>query len=178
MDAIFSPYTGLLLSLPHVFKALCTDHPDRSVHPVNVATPRHLHQRVPEPQLLTASISTHPQPPGLKPGISPSTWAPEASEPHLFPFVVVQRLSCVRLFATPWTAASQGSLSFPISLSLLTLMSIELVMPSNHLILCRPLLLLPSIFPASGSFPVSWLFASAGQSIRASASASALPMNI
>ena len=61
--------------------------------------------------------------------------------------VVVQSLSCVRLFATPWTAARQASLSFTISWSLLKLMSIELVMLSNHLILCRPLLLLPSIFP-------------------------------
>ena len=51
------------------------------------------------------------------------------------------------LFATPWTAARQASLSFTVSLSLLKLMSIESVMPSNHLILCRPLLLLPSIFP-------------------------------
>ena len=62
-------------------------------------------------------------------------------------FVVVQSLSCVQLFATPWTAAFQASLSFTISRSLLRLMSIESVMPSNHLILCR-LLLLPSIFPS------------------------------
>ena len=58
----------------------------------------------------------------------------------------VQLLSHVRLFATPWTAACQASLSITNSQSLLKLMSIELVMPSNHLILCRPLLLLPSIF--------------------------------
>ena len=58
----------------------------------------------------------------------------------------VQSLSCVRLFATPWTAACQASLSIANSQSLLKLMSIELVMPSNHLILCCPLLLLPSIF--------------------------------
>ena len=62
--------------------------------------------------------------------------------------------------------------------NLLKLMSIELVMPSNHLILCRPLLLLPSIFPASGSFQMSQLFASGGQSIGVSASTSVLPMNI
>ena len=61
--------------------------------------------------------------------------------------VVVQSLSHVRLFATPWTAACQASLSFTISWSLLKLISLELVMPSNHLILCRLLLLLPSIFP-------------------------------
>ena len=61
---------------------------------------------------------------------------------------VVQLFSHVRLFVTPSTAAHQASLSFPISLSLLKLMSIESVMPSNHLILCCPLLLLPSIFPS------------------------------
>ena len=61
--------------------------------------------------------------------------------------VVVQALSRVQVFATPWTAAHQASLSFTISLSLLKLLSVESVMPSNHLILCRPLLLLPSIFP-------------------------------
>ena len=58
------------------------------------------------------------------------------------------QLSHVRLFATPWTAARQASLSITNSQSLLKLMSIESVMPSNHLILCRPLLLLPSIFPS------------------------------
>ena len=61
---------------------------------------------------------------------------------------VVQSLSCVQLFATPWTTAHQASLSFTLSLSLLKLMSTESVMPSNHLILCCPLLLLPSIFPS------------------------------
>ena len=60
----------------------------------------------------------------------------------------VQSLSHVQLFATPWTVSRQASLSFTISQSLLKLMSIELVMPSNHLTLCRPLLLLPSIFPS------------------------------
>ena len=62
--------------------------------------------------------------------------------------VLVQSLSNVQLFATPWTAARQASLSFTISQSLLKLMSIESMMPSNHLILCRPLFLLPSIFPS------------------------------
>ena len=66
--------------------------------------------------------------------------------------VVVQPLSCVWLFATPWTAARQASLSFTISRSLLKLMSIELAMPSNHLILCHPLLLLLSIFPSISVF--------------------------
>ena len=60
----------------------------------------------------------------------------------------VQLLSRVRLFATPWTAACQASLSITNSQSLLKLMSIESVIPSNHLILCHPLLLLPSIFPS------------------------------
>ena len=58
----------------------------------------------------------------------------------------VQPLSCVRLFVIPWTAAHQASLSITNSQSLPKLMSIESVMPSSHLILCRPLLLLPSIF--------------------------------
>ena len=66
----------------------------------------------------------------------------------LFLFVVFQLLSCVQLFATPWIAAHQASLSPTISQGLLKLMSIEIVMPSNHLILCNPLLLLPSIFPS------------------------------
>ena len=61
---------------------------------------------------------------------------------------VVQSLSCVRLFVTPRTVARQASLSFTISCSLLKLMSTESVMPSNHLILCCPRLLLPSIFPS------------------------------
>ena len=61
--------------------------------------------------------------------------------------VVVQSLSHVQLFVTPWTAALQASLSFTVSQDLLKLMSIKSVMPSNHLILC-PLLLLPSIFPS------------------------------
>ena len=90
----------------------------------------------------------------------------------------VQSLSRVRLFATPGTAALQASLSFTNSQSLLKLLSIDSVVPSNHLILCHSLLLLPSIFPASGSFPKSQLFASGGQSIEASVSASVLPMNI
>ena len=68
-------------------------------------------------------------------------------------FSSVRSLSRVRLFATPWTAALQASLSITNSPSLLKLMSIESVMPSNHLILCHPLLLLPSIFPSIRVFP-------------------------
>ena len=67
-------------------------------------------------------------------------------------FVVIQSFSWVRLLATPWTEALQASLSFTIFWSLLKLMSTESVMPSNHLILCRPLLLLPSIFPSNRVF--------------------------
>ena len=93
-------------------------------------------------------------------------------------FSSVQSLRRVQLFAAPWTAARQASLSITNSCSLLKLMSIESVMPSNHLILCHPLLLLPSIFASAGSFSVSQFLTSGGQSIGVSASASLLPMNI
>ena len=83
-------------------------------------------------------------------------------------------LSRVLLFATP----CQAFLSITNSWSLLKLISIELVMPSNHLIFCRPLLLPPSIFPSIRSLLTSQFFASGGQSTGASASASVLPMNI
>ena len=86
---------------------------------------------------------------------------------------VIQSLNHVWLFVNPWTIAHQASLSITISRSLLKFMSIKLVMPSNHLVLCHPLLLLPSIFPAWVSFLMSWLFASGSQSI----GASVLPMN-
>ena len=65
-----------------------------------------------------------------------------------FLFAIVQSLSCVQLFVIAWSAALQASLSFTISLSLLKLMSIELVVSSNRLILCCPVLLLPSTFPS------------------------------
>ena len=90
----------------------------------------------------------------------------------------VQSLSHVQLFATPWTAAHQASLSITNSRSLLKLMSIESVMPSNRLILCQPLLLPPSIFPSIRVFSNELVLASDGQSIGVSASASVLPMNI
>jgi len=86
----------------------------------------------------------------------------------------VQLLSRIRLFATPWTAARQASLPFTTSLSLLKLMSIESMVSSNHLFLCCPLSSCPQSFPASVSFPMNQLFASCGQSIGASASASVL----
>ena len=90
-------------------------------------------------------------------------------------FSSVQSLSRVRLFATPWIAARQASLSITISQSSLRLMSIESVMPSSHLILCCPLLLLPQSLPASESFPMSQLFTWGGQSTGVSALASFLP---
>ena len=71
-----------------------------------------------------------------------------ANQLYISGFSSVQSLSRVRLFATPWTIAHQASVSITNSQSLLKLMSIESVIPSNHLILCRPLLLLPSIFPS------------------------------
>ena len=84
----------------------------------------------------------------------------------------------VQLFSTPWTAARQASLSVKKSWSLLKLMSIESVMPSNHLNLCHPLLLLPSIFPRIRVFSNESVLSSGGQIIGVSASTSVLPMNI
>ena len=99
-----------------------------------------------------------------------SEWPP-------YQFSSVQSLSRVWLFASPWITARQASLSITNSQSLLKLMSIELVMPSSHLILCRPLIFLPPVLPASESFPMSQLFPWGGQSIRVSTLASVLPMN-
>ena len=93
-------------------------------------------------------------------------------------FSSVQWLSHVWLFVTPWNAACQASLSITTSQSLLRLMSIKLVMPSNHLILCRPLLLLPLIFPSIRVFSNESVLRSGGQSIGVSASSSVLPINI
>ena len=92
-------------------------------------------------------------------------------------FSSVQSFSCVQLFATPWIAARQASLFLTNSRSSLRLMSIESAMPSSHLILCCPLLLLPPTLPASGFFPVNQLFAWGGQSFGVSALASVLPIN-
>ena len=93
-------------------------------------------------------------------------------------FSSVQLLSHVRIFATPWTAAYQASLSITNSWSLPKFMSIESMMPSNHLILCHPLSCFFQSFPTSGSFQMTRLFTPGGQSIGVSASASVLPMNI
>ena len=113
--------------------------------------------------------------------------APGEHEAHLmcfFPFsqgsctaYSVQSLSRVRLSATSWTTARQASLSITSSQSLLKLMSIESVVPSNHLILCRPLLLQPSIFPSIRGFSNESARRIRRPSIGVSASASVLPMN-
>ena len=102
------------------------------------------------PKLLHQSPGTEA---GTARGMTAFTWRHSPLRPwhqitDLFFVVVVQLLSHVWLFVTPWTAACQASLSFSIYWSLLKLMSIELVTLSNHLILCHPLLLLPSVFPS------------------------------
>ena len=93
-----------------------------------------------------------------------------------FQFSSVQSLSRVWLFAAPWTAARQASLSITNSQSLPKLMSIESMMPFNHLILCHPFSSHLQSFPESGSFPISQFFASGGQSIGVSSSTLVLPM--
>ena len=110
-------------------------------------------------------------------------WPPSCLTCHLGyacsvlnPRVVVQLLSRVQLFATPWTAARQASLAFTISRSLPRCMSIELVMLFNHLILHHPFSFCLQSCPGMGSLPMSWRFASHGHSI--GASVSVLPMNI
>ena len=90
----------------------------------------------------------------------------------------VQSLSRVQHFVTQWTAACQVSLSIINSQSLLKLMSIMSAMPSNYLILCHPFPSWLQSFPTSGSFQMSQFFASGGQTIGVSASASGLPVNI
>ena len=82
------------------------------------------------------------------PGIEPGPLAVKTQSPNHWTTSSVQLLSHVQLFVTPWTTAHQVSLSITNTQSLLKLMSIESVVPSNHLILCHPLLLLPSIFPS------------------------------
>ena len=97
---------------------------------------------------------------------------------HNFPFSSVQLLSCIRLFVTPWIVVRQASLSITNSRSSLKLMSIKSVMPSSHLILCCPLLLLPTIPPSIRVLSNESNFTWGGQSIGISALASVLPMNI
>ena len=93
-------------------------------------------------------------------------------------FSSVLSLSHIQLFATPWTGARQASLFITNSRSLLKLMSIKLVMPSNHLILFLPLLLLPSIFPSIRVFSNESVLHIKWPNIGVSASASVIPMNI
>ena len=109
--------------------------------------------------------------------IGPNVMAHSGTETQ-FSVSSVQLLSCVRLFAAPWTTACEASLSVTNLRSLFKLMSIELVMLSNHLILCHPLLLLPSIFPSISVFSNESVLHIRCQSIGVSASASVLPMNI
>ena len=92
-------------------------------------------------------------------------------------FSSIQSLSCVRLFATPWSAACQASMSINNSQRPPKPISIVLVMPFYHLILCCPLLLCPQSFPAWESFQMSQLSTSGGQTIRVSPSTPVLPMN-
>ena len=93
-------------------------------------------------------------------------------------YVAVQSLSRVRFFVTPWTAVCQASLSFTISRSLLKLMFIKLVMTSNSLVLCHPLLLLPSIFPSIRIFSNESALHKFGQTVGFSSLAQVLPINI
>ena len=95
-----------------------------------------------------------------------------------YQFSSVKSLSHVQLFATPWTAEHQASLSITNSQSLLKFMSVKLVMPLNHLITVVPFSSHLQSFPASRSFPMSLFFTSGGQNIGVSASTSVLPMNI
>ena len=117
------------------------------------------------------SLATPPSPP------NPCLLWPRAGSPVLA-IVSVQSLCHVWLFAAPWTAECQASLSFTISLSLIKLMSSESGMPSNHLILCRPLLLLPSVFSSLRVFSNELALCIGGQSIGASPSAPVLPTSI
>ena len=113
--------------------------------------------------LLSFVCKIHPKCPYLSRAIHPNMFANEenSANTELSLLVVVQLLTCVWLFVTPWTVARQASLSFTISWSLLKLMSIESVMPSNRLMLCCPLLL-PSIFPSirvissESAFHIRW----------------------
>ena len=126
------------------------------------------HQRSP----THITILCFPLQPGShsEPFLRTTWWSPNTV--HRLPlwclwvFVVVHLLSWVWLSMTPWTAAYQASLSVTVFQSLLKFMSMYCLCPwhvhvmvlSNHLILCRPFLLCPSVFPASRSFPLSWLF--------------------
>ena len=104
--------------------------------------------------------------------------SPETITALLIGYQSVQSLSLIQLFTTPWTSVCQASLSITNSWGLLKLMSIEWVLPSNYLVLCHPILLLPSVFPSITVFSTESVLRSGGQSIGASASTSVLPINI
>ena len=114
--------------------------------------------------------------PAVKPNETSESYNPGPLKTTTPWIVVVQSLSCIWLFVTPWTAAGQDSLSFIISRSLLKLTSVESVMPSSHLVLCRPLLPLPSIFIRV--FSTESALCIRCQSIGVSALSSVLPMSI
>ena len=118
-----------------------------------------------------STFGSYPHAKGGRQNNGPQRWPVQSLEP----LVAVQSLSHVRLFVTPWAAARQASLSFTISWSLLKLMSTECHPTFSSV---APFSSCLQSFPASGSLLMSWLFASGGQSIGASASASVLPMNI
>ena len=142
-----------------------------------------------QPQLYMCPLHPEPPPtslPTLPSGLSQSTNfgcptpCPEPALNQCFSNspVAVQLPSHVQLFATPWTTARQASLSVTNSRSPPKPMSIESVMPSNHLILWHPLLLLSSIFSSIRDFSSESLFTADDQNTGASASASVLPVNI
>ena len=136
------------------------------------------HFRAQDNKLLTVVPAVIPWPTKSKVSLDWEGRKMEWISLYIYGFSSVQ-FSCSVVsdsFVTPWTAAFQAFLSITNSQSLLKLMSIELVVPSRHLILCRPLLL--QSFPASGYLQMSQFLASGGQSIGVSASASVLPMNI
>ena len=127
---------------------------------------------------MYAILLFHPKQvlPFLRPDCPSSAPQPRTLPATRLLWFSVQSLSHVRFFATPWTATGQASLYITNSWSLLKLISTESVMPSNHLILCCPLLLLLSIFPSIKVFSSELTLPSGGQ--RIGASASILPMNI
>ena len=121
--------------------------PEGRVWPDRLGSSLNVHKSVPESQLVIYNGPEHVKHVigGMFPG---GSLLRVCSVDQSIVIISVQLLSRVRLFAIPWTAAYQASLSITNSRSLLKLMSIELAMPSNHLILCHHLLLLPSIFPS------------------------------
>ena len=146
---------------------------DASIHALTVQSPSLLRVPVPLSRLAVHWWSLNSQ--TIIQWITPSPPVAIHHPEGLKETVAVQSLSHVQLFATPWTAAHQASLSITNSQSLLKLMSIESVMPSNHLVLCHPLLLLLSMFPSIRVFSNESALHIRWPSINTSASASVLP---